>query len=103
MTNQDAESRLELSRANSSLRRSRWRSSDGGRAYPLGEVAAATVRAETSDPVGTPPVAGLHLQFGADASSEMVVSWHTLQPVQHPASCSGASMASSSKRSRRNR
>jgi hypothetical protein len=29
----------------------------------------------------TPPVAGLHLQFGADASSEMVVSWHTLQPV----------------------
>jgi 3',5'-cyclic AMP phosphodiesterase CpdA len=36
------------------------------------------------DPVATPPVAGLHLQFGADASSEMVVSWHTLQPVRHP-------------------
>jgi len=33
------------------------------------------------DPVRTPPVAGLHLQFGADASSEMVVSWHTLQPA----------------------
>jgi Purple acid Phosphatase, N-terminal domain/Calcineurin-like phosphoesterase len=32
----------------------------------------------------TPPVAGLHLQFGADASSEVVVSWHTLQPVQNP-------------------
>ena len=31
------------------------------------------------DPVATPPVAGLHLQFGSDASSEMVVSWHTLQ------------------------
>jgi hypothetical protein len=34
--------------------------------------------------VATPPVSGLHLQFGADASSEMVVSWHTLQPVQNP-------------------
>ena len=36
------------------------------------------------DPVATPPVAGLHLQFGADASSEMVVSWHTLQSVRNP-------------------
>ena len=36
------------------------------------------------DPVATPPVAGLHLQFGADASSEMVVSWHALQPVRNP-------------------
>ena len=36
------------------------------------------------DPVATPPVAGLHLQFGADASSQMVVSWHTLQPVRNP-------------------
>jgi 3',5'-cyclic AMP phosphodiesterase CpdA len=31
-----------------------------------------------------PPVHGLHLQFGADASSEMVVSWHTRQAVRHP-------------------
>lgn len=31
-----------------------------------------------------PPVAGLHLQFGADASAEMVVSWHTLEPVRNP-------------------
>ncbi len=31
-----------------------------------------------------PPVHGLHLQFGADAASEMVVSWHALQPVHHP-------------------
>lgn len=37
-----------------------------------------------TDPVATPPVAGLHLQFGADASREMVVSWHTLQPVKQP-------------------
>src|SRR5205823_7221773 len=36
------------------------------------------------DPVLTPPVAGLHLQYGADASSEMVVSWHTLQSVRSP-------------------
>jgi 3',5'-cyclic AMP phosphodiesterase CpdA len=35
-----------------------------------------------SDPVTTLPVAGLHLQFGADAASEMAVSWHTLQPVR---------------------
>src|ERR1700751_3176761 len=39
---------------------------------------------QATDPVTTPPVAGLHLQFGADASSEMVVSWHTLQPVKNP-------------------
>lgn len=32
-------------------------------------------------PTRVPPVDGLHLQFGADASSEAVVSWHTLQPV----------------------
>ncbi|MBE7942485.1 MULTISPECIES: metallophosphoesterase family protein [Ramlibacter] len=30
------------------------------------------------------PVSGLHLQFGADASTEVVVSWHSLQPVDHP-------------------
>src|SRR5262249_53561001 len=34
-----------------------------------------------SDRAATPPVAGLHLQFGADASSEMVASWHTLEPA----------------------
>jgi hypothetical protein len=32
----------------------------------------------------TPPVSGLHLQFGADASSEIVVSWHSLAPVREP-------------------
>jgi 3',5'-cyclic AMP phosphodiesterase CpdA len=37
----------------------------------------------TSHP-GVPSVAGLHLQFGADASSEVTVSWHTLQPVTNP-------------------
>jgi len=34
--------------------------------------------------VATPPIGGLHLQFGADASSEIVVSWHTLEPVRNP-------------------
>ena len=48
------------------------------------DVDAATPASPLSDPVTTPPVAGLHLQFGADASSEMVVSWHTLQPVRNP-------------------
>ncbi|MBV9813661.1 MAG: metallophosphoesterase family protein [Acetobacteraceae bacterium] len=51
------------------------RTADAEVALPSGQPA---------DPVATPPVAGLHLQFGADASTEMVVSWHTLQPVQNP-------------------
>lgn len=34
-----------------------------------------------TDPAGVPTIDGLHLQFGADASREVVVSWHTLQPV----------------------
>ncbi|MGI4860024.1 MAG: purple acid phosphatase family protein [Janthinobacterium lividum] len=38
----------------------------------------------SGDAATTPPVAGLHLQFGADASTEVVVSWHTLQPVAQP-------------------
>jgi Calcineurin-like phosphoesterase/Purple acid Phosphatase, N-terminal domain len=49
-----------------------------------GAAGAAPAALESPDPVATPPVAGLHLQFGADASSEMVVSWHTLQPVHNP-------------------
>lgn len=40
--------------------------------------------ADAVEPMTTPPVAGLHLQFGADAASEIVVSWHTLQPVTRP-------------------
>jgi 3',5'-cyclic AMP phosphodiesterase CpdA len=54
----------------------------------VGGVAAvealAGAAAAAPDPATTPPVAGLHLQFGADAASQMVVSWHTLQPVEHP-------------------
>jgi hypothetical protein len=35
-------------------------------------------------PQPTPPVSGLHLQFGADASNEVVVTWQTYAPVQSP-------------------
>lgn len=48
------------------------------------DAAAAPAATENPNPVSAPPVAGLHLQFGADASSEIVVSWHTLQPVRQP-------------------
>ena len=47
-----------------------------------GEAAAPSP--QFPDPVATPPVSGLHLEFGSDASAEMVVSWHTLQPVRNP-------------------
>jgi hypothetical protein len=58
----------------------------GGGAALAGAFAAATAEAAAapSDPAATPPVAGLHLQFGADASTQMVVSWHTLQPIRRP-------------------
>src|SRR5580658_3402312 len=53
-------------------------------AAPFVAAQAASAVSESPDPVATPPVAGLHLQFGADASSEVTVSWHTLQPVRNP-------------------
>jgi hypothetical protein len=49
-----------------------------------GHAETASAASPASDPVATPPVAGLHLQFGADASSEVIVSWHSLQPVRRP-------------------
>jgi 3',5'-cyclic AMP phosphodiesterase CpdA len=36
------------------------------------------------DQSGAQPVGGLHLQFGKDASTEVVVSWHTTDPVRNP-------------------
>lgn len=33
---------------------------------------------------GAPPVAGPHLQFGADAATSVVISWHTTAPVNNP-------------------
>ena len=55
-------------------------------ASPFASVADAQGAAPTklANPIATPSVAGLHLQFGADASSEVTVSWHTLQPVANP-------------------
>ena len=38
-------------------------------------------RGDRSD---APRVGGLHLQYGADASSEVVVSWHTAAAVNNP-------------------
>jgi 3',5'-cyclic AMP phosphodiesterase CpdA len=49
-----------------------------------GDGEAAFAVAPSPDTATSPPVHGLHLQFGADASSEMVVSWHTLAPVRRP-------------------
>jgi Calcineurin-like phosphoesterase/Purple acid Phosphatase, N-terminal domain len=48
-------------------------------AAPTASAAAQALPPRT--PVNTPPVEGLHLQFGADASRAVVASWHTLQPV----------------------
>jgi hypothetical protein len=48
------------------------------------DAEATPLSPRSPDPVATPPVAGLHLQFGADASSQMVVSWHALQSVGNP-------------------
>src|SRR5215470_14775953 len=58
----------------------------GGAAVAASVIGTGAARAAlgSTDPVATPPVAGLHLQFGSDASSEIVVSWNTLQPVQNP-------------------
>jgi hypothetical protein len=48
------------------------------------EAVSALAPRRSSGRGTAPPVHGLHLQFGADASSEMVVSWHTLQSVRRP-------------------
>lgn len=48
-----------------------------------GDAQAADAPGPSPNPAGTPAVAGLHLQFGADASSEITVSWHTMQPVRN--------------------
>ena len=58
----------------------------------VGGAFAATTPAEAADKfavgpadgTSAPPVSGLHLQFGADAASQVVVSWHSLGPVAKP-------------------
>jgi phosphodiesterase/alkaline phosphatase D-like protein len=39
---------------------------------------------QRGDRSGAPRVGGLHLQYGADASTEVVVSWHTAAAVGNP-------------------
>src|ERR1700677_1604658 len=56
----------------------------GGAAMAGPLAGAPRASAEPASPAGAPPVAGIHLQFGADPASQMVVSWHTLQPVGRP-------------------
>ncbi|HEX4184309.1 MAG TPA: hypothetical protein VHY78_00460, partial [Stellaceae bacterium] len=46
----------------------------GAAAASLIGIGAAGAAPALPDTAATPPVAGLHLQFGSDASSEMVVS-----------------------------
>jgi hypothetical protein len=83
MTTQDKEFNLELSR-----RKLLAAAGIGGSValapYVIGArgAAGAPDTRGVSDLVPVPPVAGLHLQFGSDASSEIVVSWHTLQPAR---------------------
>jgi 3',5'-cyclic AMP phosphodiesterase CpdA len=82
MTPPDAEFNLELSR-----RKLLTAAGLGGAAVAAASLigsGAAEALSPPPYPVTTPAVAGLHLQFGADASSEMVVSWHALQPVRNP-------------------
>src|SRR6201995_2005118 len=40
---------------------------------------------------GAQPVGGLHLQFGRDASTEVVVSWHPTDAVNNPRVMAGTS------------
>jgi hypothetical protein len=85
MTTGDSEGNLELSRRK--LLAAAGLAGGAAVAASLigsGPALAAPDAASTPEPSMAPPVAGLHLQFGADASSEMVVSWHTLQPVSNP-------------------
>ena len=72
MTTQDAKLNLELSR-----RKLLAAAGIGGGAVLAASLVGtgyADAATSSSDPVTTPPVAGLHLQFGANASSEIVVS-----------------------------
>jgi hypothetical protein len=56
----------------------------GVAAASLGDVGAAEAVDRPGDKAGAPAVAGLHLQFGADAASEVTVSWHALEPLRRP-------------------
>ncbi len=73
-----SEPRFELSR-----RRLLAAAGVGGAAL-IGPRESQAGQSPPGSPPPGPPVSGLHLQFGADASSEVVVSWHAAQPVGRP-------------------
>jgi hypothetical protein len=53
-------------------------------AASAGATSTDTAGRPAVNPVKTPRVNGLHLQYGANAATEVVVSWHTLQPISRP-------------------
>lgn len=83
MTQQDRPFDLDLSRRKLLAAAGIGGAAVAGSLFGAGQAQAAGVASRSPDAMATPPVAGLHLQFGADASAEMVVSWHTLQPVRN--------------------
>ncbi|MFE5709574.1 purple acid phosphatase family protein [Streptomyces sp. NPDC056501] len=54
-------------------------------------AAASPLLLQRPERSGAPRVAGLHLQFGSDASSEVVISWHTTTSVANPRVIYGSS------------
>jgi hypothetical protein len=85
MTAQEAEANLDLSRRNLLAAAGIGSAALVTTAFNIAtDAEAADLPAKSPEPTNTPPVIGLHLQFGADASSEVVVSWHTLRPVANP-------------------
>ncbi|BBZ44728.1 purple acid phosphatase family protein [Mycobacterium parmense] len=56
----------------------------GGGAVLLWTRAGAPALWHQPDRDGAPPVVGLHLQYGSNAATEVVVSWHTTEAVANP-------------------
>ncbi|RFB75066.1 hypothetical protein DYH55_22665 [Methylovirgula sp. 4M-Z18] len=87
MTHMNEQPSLELSRrkllAAAGITGAALLSASPSQAEEAKEAKPSDLMSKPLDPVATPMVAGLHLQFGADASSEMVVSWHTQQAVKN--------------------
>ena len=55
-----------------------------GEAFATAGEVAPRRASRAGGPASIPAVDGLHVQFGADASSQVVVSWHTLEDVTDP-------------------
>ncbi|MBV9353039.1 MAG: fibronectin type III domain-containing protein [Mycobacterium sp.] len=56
----------------------------GGTAVLMRSAAGGPALWPQPDRSGAPPVTGVHLQFGKDAATQVVVSWHTTDPVRNP-------------------